>query len=240
MPGWSDAPNEIWGLICGHLDDETKRSFCWSNKKFMKFLTCLRPREEITDEELATLVKMCPLIGELDVSFCENITNHSFPDHLDRLTSLDMRCCSQFSITRLVRDNSAALGKLRILSLYNCHIQNYDMPAIATIRTLSVLDVSRCPCITDDGLAHLRGHPSLTELDLTQCYDITDDGLAHLATLASLTTLYLVGCQNITDDGLAHLKVLAGLTLLDLSGCYNITLAGLSKLDFIKRIEYTL
>jgi Leucine-rich repeat (LRR) protein len=65
------------------------------------------------------------------------------------------------------------------------------------------LDLS-CTSITDEGLAHLKGHKKLVRLSLDDT-PVTDAGLAHLAGLKGLTVLMLNGTK-VSDAGLAHLK----------------------------------
>ena len=68
--------------------------------------------------------------------------------------------------------------------------------------------------VTDAGLAHLKGLPSLTTLDLRRT-QITDAGLEHLKGLTNLQHLLLSGTQ-VTDAGLKHLE---GLTTLQFVSC---------------------
>jgi hypothetical protein len=58
--------------------------------------------------------------------------------------------------------------------------------------------------VGDEGLRHLRGHPTLAELGLSGTA-VSDSGLAHLEALPALQALYVRGC-NVTDAGVAALR----------------------------------
>jgi Leucine rich repeat len=70
--------------------------------------------------------------------------------------------------------------------------------------------------LTDAGLAHLHGLPSLKELDLSWS-GVTDAGLVHLRGMNSLEQLNL-SRTRITDAGLVHLRGLTSLQALSLRG----------------------
>jgi hypothetical protein len=86
------------------------------------------------------------------------------------------------------------------------------------------LDLTRCPQLTDDGLAVLRTQPRLAILALNMTppegssrTHLTDAVTEHLAALPGLEDLNLSGVP-ITDAGAARLQGLPRLKYLDLSG----------------------
>lgn len=73
-----------------------------------------------------------------------------------------------------------------------------------------------CSNVTDVGLrAIVRMLPKLSMLDLSQCYRITDDGVESLSQLTSLSTLQLSGCTGISETSLKYLAKCDSLTYLD-------------------------
>ena len=68
---------------------------------------------------------------------------------------------------------------------------------------LTSLNLIRCSKITN--LAPLAGM-KLTILNLTSCNQITDEGLAPLKGMTKLTTLILRRCKKISDAGLAAFR----------------------------------
>jgi hypothetical protein len=89
--------------------------------------------------------------------------------------------------------------------------------SLAQLKTLAELSLNGCH-VTDQGLAHLRGHPELFCLSLNTCRAITEEGLAGIVTLPRLQELELAECQ-ITDNGLRHLSSATGLEKLILAAC---------------------
>ncbi|XP_050521570.1 jmjC domain-containing histone demethylation protein 1-like isoform X3 [Daktulosphaira vitifoliae] len=70
--------------------------------------------------------------------------------------------------------------------------------------------------ITDAGLKTIvKVLPNLSMLDLSQCYPITDEGVETLTQISGLSTLQLSGCTGITEVSLKHLAKCEGLTYLD-------------------------
>ena len=81
--------------------------------------------------------------------------------------------------------------------------------------SLRELDLSRSG-VTDAGLVHLSGMNILEQLNLSRTR-ITDAGLVHLSGLTSLQKLSLLG-TDVGNAGVVHLKGLTNLRSLDLQG----------------------
>lgn len=75
---------------------------------------------------------------------------------------------------------------------------------------------------------------SISKLDLSCCPRITDAGIAQLGapdspSLENLTHLYLTGCAQLTNISLDHLKRCKKMIHLDVQNIPQITIVGLSK-----------
>ncbi|HVU90445.1 MAG TPA: hypothetical protein VHD36_24180 [Pirellulales bacterium] len=128
-------------------------------------------------------------------------------------------------------------------SVYARSLSDGDVPALARLRELTLLDFTPGyarkdlttgfkkweAAITDEGLAKLAAIelPKLETLGLGHCEHITDAGLVHVAKMDSVTSLHLEDDPGISDVGLQHLLAMKNLTALDLRGCQGITDAGL-------------
>lgn len=83
---------------------------------------------------------------------------------------------------------------------------------LANLRTLKLAGSN----LTDDGVRTIvRVLPRLSMLDLSQCYPVTDDGVDALTQIAGLSTLQLSGCTGIGEQSLKHLVKCKSLTYLD-------------------------
>jgi Leucine-rich repeat (LRR) protein len=88
--------------------------------------------------------------------------------------------------------------------------------------------------VGDDGIAVLRGHPSLVDVDL--CYTkITDASLAHLATIPRLAELD-ISSTAVTDGGLSALEGHPELSYLNLEST-EIRGSGLASLKHLPSLE---
>ena len=87
---------------------------------------------------------------------------------------------------------------------------------VARIETLTSLNLSSSPGITDEGLAHLAGATNLRRLDVTNT-NITDRGLAVLASLPHLESLSLA-MTNVTDAAMPLLARCPVLSHVNLGG----------------------
>ncbi len=166
---------------------------------------------EITDAGLVHLRGFTKL-HQLDLANTK-VTGTGF-EHLPRNGSLVGLSLSGSSITDA---GLAYLQDLDLRSLYlgNTGLTDVGMEHLGRLKSVILLDLQGCEKITDAGLAHLQGHPSLGSLNLTQT-QVTDAGLAHLH---DLKLVYLdLRATQVTDTGLAHLSGLTTLTHLDLRG----------------------
>ena len=87
---------------------------------------------------------------------------------------------------------------------------------IASLRTVTSLNLEGCRNITDDGLRHLARMPQLRSLNLTGC-SITDAGLLVLRGLPELRSL-TINHHPITDAGAANMGTCSLLERVSLMG----------------------
>lgn len=126
---------------------------------------------------------------------------------------------------------SGLAGSLQALALPGAAVTNAAMPAVASLRGLLSLDLSRCTGLGDAGVVTLAGGlRRLQRLDLTACKRVGDVGVAALAALRSLCALTLDECAAVTGVGVAALAPLTGLEALSLRHCFRVDDAGVAPL----------
>ncbi|KAJ8972988.1 hypothetical protein NQ317_019019 [Molorchus minor] len=136
-------------------------------------------------------------------------------------------------------------ANLTVLSLSGCSkITDDGVELIAeNLQKLRSLDLSWCPRITDAALEYIACDLNqLEELTLDRCVHITDIGIGYISTMLSLSSLYLRWCSQIRDFGLQHLCGMRNLQVLSLAGCPLLTSSGLSsliQLRHMKELELT-
>lgn len=122
------------------------------------------------------------------------------------------------------------MSSLRDLNLQHCQVTNSTVEHIVDLK-LTALSLSNCLKITDYCLSLIRSIKTLTQLDLSMCPFITDDGIQHLA-LLPLTRLSLSCCDNVQDRGVQHLSALTKLNHLSLRHLH-VTDVGIRSLEYL-------
>ncbi|XP_072418768.1 F-box and leucine-rich repeat protein 13-like isoform X2 [Chiloscyllium punctatum] len=122
-------------------------------------------------------------------------------------------------------------------------ITDNSLKSLATLKHVTVLNISDCISITDGGIRYFMDSPSaskLRELNLSNCIYITDLSLLKIAQRChSLTHLRLRYCECLTDSGIEWLGNLPVLNTIDLTGT-NVQEQGLGSLSNNTRItEFT-
>ncbi|XP_060698534.1 F-box and leucine-rich repeat protein 13 [Hemiscyllium ocellatum] len=122
-------------------------------------------------------------------------------------------------------------------------ITDNSLKSLATLKYVTVLNISDCISITDGGIRYFMDSPSaskLRELNLSNCIYITDLSLLKIAQRCqSLTHLRLRYCERLTDSGIEWLGNLPVLNTIDLTGT-NVQEQGLGSLSNNTRItEFT-
>lgn len=210
----------------------------------LKSLERITPPDRINDAGMDALTTALPQLKAMYV--CGNELTDAGMAMLPRLRSLEELYIGGGRITNAGLAHLAKLPALHYLSLWGNekslgrritddglrHIR--EIPALKTLVLPSI--------ITDAGVAHLAGHPTLENLSLYNT-QITNQGLPYLASLPSLRKLNLrnrdADPRNppITDAGLAHLKRIKTLEHLDLPN-FGFTDAGLADLGELTNLKY--
>jgi len=120
-----------------------------------------------------------------------------------------------------------------VLSIAESNISDAGLSALAGLRRLTRLDMSRCTRVTDAGVKFLA-HLPLRSLSLFCCYRITDCAIASLSS-CPLEELSLVSCKRVTDASIIHLRESPIRSLL-LTGC-AITDSGVAELQHLKNLS---
>jgi hypothetical protein len=172
--------------------------------------------KSVSDIGVVEMVKRCTSITHLDVSHCESISDISL-GHIGR--------------------NCQRLKELRVgwcIQITNKGV--YSFAQTANPKMLTVLDLSACRKLTDDGVIGLsESLVNLEELSLYYCNKVTDAGIKQaMHCLLQLKKVNLGDLYQITsmpfffdaiEDGrpVADAKMLTGLTHVDLSDCNLVT-----------------
>ena len=199
-------------------------------------------RCQITDSSLDALSSRCQKIEELDISYCESITDASFRNIYGFEQHLEILNINQLpNITSTSLIHIAKCSKLKSLHVAGSKGLNDEvLLAIAEgCPLIKYLDLSECSSITPYGLhssirllstlrtLHLKSfltitteslaHPYLEELDLSWSSNIQDCALEQIATnCPRLQRIILTRCTNITEKSVKNLLKTA--TLLNIRG----------------------
>lgn len=123
--------------------------------------------------------------------------------------------------------------ELKHLFLNDTYIDNSALSYISRIEGLHLnsLHLRGCFQLSHDGIVHLSSlQRSLTELDVSLCPRITDGCLLKICSgLHNLTSLSIQKCRGITDLGVSGLCELKNLIYLNISECDLIEGEGLVK-----------
>ena len=100
-----------------------------------------------------------------------------------------------------------------------------DFRPISNLKSLQLLDLTSCNCITDLSVSKVMFFTELRCLYLNLCPKLTDDSLSAVASgLPSLEQLHLALLGCITDAGIKEISErLHRLSLLDISSCDKLT-----------------
>jgi hypothetical protein len=190
----------------------------------------------ITDATLQSLSHCNSTLESLDISFCKNITNHSFKHYISKCHSLKhlySKSLRQINVKNgwkyLFRNCNS---QLQTLCLPNClsgddNIYRKSFLQMSLLsNTLTLLDLSFSENQLTDSLLNsvLPELHQLTWLDLTSCYKITSSVIVNsIIKLKNLSHLALSDCPSIDPEtGITQLSVMSQLECLYISSS-NIT-----------------
>jgi hypothetical protein len=200
------------------------------------------------EDKHLTFLKSLKNLEDLNVSFCQNLSDNIFSDiascsgtlqalHLSgcpKLTGAKMECLTSFD-------------KLKILDLCACQgLQTTRLSFLKTLPSLEFLDISNsgvsgqiienlpvslrdlfCENIknlTDDHIESMQKLVALQKVHMGRNAAFTHKNLPKLAGLTQLYEVKLNGCSQLTDEIVEALLPLAQqLTVLDLSYLENLT-----------------
>ncbi|XP_068711502.1 uncharacterized protein [Montipora foliosa] len=134
----------------------------------------------VTDSTLETVAKGCGgKLKELDVSWCEDLTDHGM--------SMMANSCSS----------------LQYLSLRQCAASHLTLSALAqNCHLISSLDIAGVNSLTDEGLGNLaRNMPHLRDIDASWNSSLSDNGIfTLLESCVELNRAVLCGLKGITSQ----------------------------------------
>ena len=126
------------------------------------------------------ITSCCPQIEELDVSYCPELTFHSFNNiafSLALLTSLNVSGCDL--------------------------LENDSLIFLAQKCDLRELDISYCRLITNNGINALAKYsPNLKSLNILKIYQITDSSIINLSSKCKQLVSFTAGYNNISCNSL--------------------------------------
>ncbi|KAE9523594.1 hypothetical protein AGLY_016146 [Aphis glycines] len=136
-----------------------------------------------------------------------------------------------------------SLPNLTVLSLSGCSkITDDGIELIAeNLPKLQILDLSWCPRVTDAALEYIACDlVGLEQLVLDRslwCIHITDIGIGYISTMICLQALFLRWCSQLRNFSIQHLCGMRHLRILSLAGCHLLTSSGLSSLIQMRNLE---
>jgi hypothetical protein len=122
-------------------------------------------------------------------------------------------------------------------SVQGINLQDPEVLALCSIKSLRKVDLSGCDLLTDRSVARLLELTELEDVDLTLCVLISDESVEALAQLHKLRRLSLHACYNITDAGLAALAESASLEELILWSCEKVTDLGVESVATVATLR---
>jgi hypothetical protein len=154
--------------------------------------------------------------------------------NLRRLRSLNLR---SLPVTDKTMAAIQGMADLEVLDMDSEFVTDTGIKKLANCKKLVDFNFYRAPAVTDDGLAALAEHPTLTSFSL-QYSKITDAGLVALEENGRLTHLSLGYSDGITDAGMTSLSKMPNLGGLGLFGSKNITDKGLASLSKLPNLRW--
>ncbi|KAI8507598.1 hypothetical protein Bbelb_149780 [Branchiostoma belcheri] len=179
----------------------------------------MRGRNELTITEVSVFVKYCSMLQQLDMGFCK---------------VLDL------TMLHIIVDSCP---QLELVNVEGCDsIRDSCLTVLSRLPKLTVLNLSHCTSVTDDGVCHLVRHcPGLTSLNIDGIAWITDNAVQDIAACyPSMRQLYLDGDELTNASITAVTDSCAQLELLDISFCEGVTdhsVQNIPKLQHLKHLR---
>uniref|UniRef100_A0A1I8B6J9 F-box domain-containing protein n=1 Tax=Meloidogyne hapla TaxID=6305 RepID=A0A1I8B6J9_MELHA len=196
---------------------------------FLKVLS-LKGCENVQDNAMRSFATKCPNIERLTLTKCKLITDG---EGCKRLEELNISWCEQITDLGLfyIAKNCINLKTLFCKGLDNITSNCFANLEMAELKRLSL---HSCPNVLDETVNDIARHcPRLEFLSLSNCKEITDNSLVAISLgCPRLKDIELAGCINLTDAGFIQLsKNCHELERMDLEECLLITDITLSNLN---------
>lgn len=177
-----------------------------------------------------------PNLTYLSVSDCHQFTG----THLASLTCLDrliVSDCSRFTFTAVAADSLPNLASLDIVEgmVDMADITDDDMVSLSGLPRLQRLMMDCSDQRRGSTLATLT---SLTSLQLRMCYTMSVHSLANLRLLTCLRSLQVNDCPQLRNDVLARWTELTNLTSLVMFDIGRVTDEGIAELHRLPRLQH--
>jgi len=193
-------------------------------------------RPNITDVSMLTIAKLSKL-ETLVMEGCFDVSDKG----LVRLVPLRKLTCLNLSGTGLTNNGLMVLKylpTLHTLIIADCRLSEKEtVQQLSAVRTLTYLDVSRVPCVTDELIQGLSQHLDLKHLNIASCEQLSDNCMLNINKFSSLEHLNANGCPGISSKSLVHLS-LSHLSSLHINATVDIKHDHLTKLSALEFLEF--
>ncbi|KAH3762498.1 leucine Rich Repeat family protein [Pelomyxa schiedti] len=181
---------------------------------------------KVTTEGLCDIVSACSDLCELNIQGCQLVADQAILTLCTCCTS-----CTSLNINGCSKISSGVFPSLSGLPLQKLEAADLSQLAmVPQLTTLSSLDLSNCPNVTDSSLSFLEKCTGLISLKLQNNKLLTDQTCAKiLASCTALQILDLSGCDHIHNLTTKSLLNCTRLSVLSLSNC-NVETEGFSVL----------
>jgi hypothetical protein len=169
----------------------------------------------VTDGCVKMIAEHLRGLKSLSLEWCQRVGDPGAEElrKLHHLTSLNLSGCCLFT-DATVASICSSCQQLQILCLAQSGpplrkngFTDVSLRCIAeSLQSITILDLSSCGRVTDDGVAAVGGLSTLTVLNLSHCTRLTDLGVRRIARLRGLQSLSLSGCVRVTSASLRKIK----------------------------------
>eukprot|EP00899_Mesostigma_viride_P022921 jgi/Mesvir1/3813/Mv25733-RA.1 len=162
--------------------------------------------EEVTDDGLNAIAKIAHRLKYLNVSHCPNVSHNGLAQVLDNAPNLQAFFADSCPgvVPRIFVNFDVTNPKVHALCVARCPRGVTDQALaflvhesrIATLTTLTTLDVSFCSGLTDTSISKIGLCKNLRYLNVSHCPAVTDASIRVVAeNCKELQTINIAGCQ---------------------------------------------
>ena len=132
--------------------------------------------------------------------------------------------CPAYSLAYLSLSTLGQLKEVNVSSSSKIVDDDIKILLLTCGNALVSLEMRCCDNLTDESLSYIGKYGrKLTILDISACFKISNQGIENVSKCSTLTSLKLSSNSLITDIGTIYLGNLKNLLVLDLKNCANIT-----------------